>query len=154
MNLDQRYLNQGYDIYLALPISVYRKHTVALLDTGAARSFISTTFVHKANIPIQKKKHSYKLTIATGEKISEEGIVNETVPVRIAIQQHNEVASFDIFEIATHDFILGMPWLKKHNPVVDWKNKQLRFRDSLTIKAWTPGKSRGEATDKKTHKAY
>src|SRR6266550_8595879 len=26
--------------------------------------------------------------------------------------------------------ILGLPWLEKHNPIVNWKEKTLEFRDS------------------------
>jgi hypothetical protein len=29
--------------------------------------------------------------------------------------------------MATHDIVLGMPWLKQHNPKVDWNTRVLRF---------------------------
>ena len=37
--------------------------------------------------------------------------------------------------MATYDIILGMPWLRKNNPVIDWRTKQLRFKRGLIIKA-------------------
>ena len=56
--------------------------------------------------------------------------------------------------MATYNIILGMPQLKKNNPVVDWRAKQLRFKRGLIIKAQEPGKLLDIITDKKTKTKY
>jgi len=33
--------------------------------------------------------------------------------------------------MATHDTVLGMPWLKEHNPEVDWKERVLKSKDAM-----------------------
>jgi hypothetical protein len=154
MTQEQQYIRQGYHAYLGLPVTVNNRTTVALLDTGAMQSYMSTTFIKQTRVQTRNKQNPYELWNAGGGKVAKEGISKETVPIRIAIQQHNEEASFDVLEMATHDIILGMPWLKKHNPVVDWVTKQLRFRDGLIVKAWTPGKFHDETTDEGSHRMY
>ena len=56
--------------------------------------------------------------------------------------------------MATYDIILGMPWLRKNNPIINWRAKQLRFEGGLVIKAWEPGKPLDIVTDKKTKTRY
>ena len=70
---------------MALLIRVSDINTIALLDTKAARSFMSKLFARKANLLIRPKKQSYKLTSAIGETISGDGIIKETVPLKIII---------------------------------------------------------------------
>ena len=39
---------------------------------------------------------------------------------------------FCITAIGNQNLILGLPWLEKHNPIVNWKEKTLEFHDSKT----------------------
>ena len=61
---------------------------------------------------------------------------------------------FNILGMAIYDIILGMPWLRKNNPIIDWRTKQLKFEKGLIIKAWEPGKLLDIITDKKTKTKY
>jgi len=144
--------SRNYDLYIALPITVGRHQTAALLDTGAVRNFVSSSFVKRAHIKTKNKDEVYELVTANGQQMTTHGITKETVPLRIAMQQHNETITFDVLEMATHDFILGISWLQRHNPTVDWKAKQLRFKNGLLVKAWIPGKSRDGVTDERTRR--
>ena len=42
---------------------------------------------------------------------------------------------FYVTTIGDQDLILGLPWLEKHNPIIDWKEKTLEFRNSPEDKA-------------------
>ena len=42
---------------------------------------------------------------------------------------------FYVTTIGDQDLILGLPWLEKHNPVIDWKEKTLEFQSSSEDKA-------------------
>lgn len=58
-----------------------------------------------------------------------EAIVTHEVVLRsLKIQKHHEVITLDVLGTAAHDVILGLPWLRKHNPVIDWKNNKLSLR--------------------------
>jgi hypothetical protein len=34
---------------------------------------------------------------------------------------HVEWLNFNIILMGQYDVVLGIPWLKNHNPVIDWK---------------------------------
>ncbi|OBT81090.1 hypothetical protein VE02_10362 [Pseudogymnoascus sp. 03VT05] len=57
--------------------------------------------------------------VVDGEPISlNNGMVTlETVPLEmVMLQGHKETIQFDIVHMDNHAYILGMPWLKQHNP--------------------------------------
>ena len=37
---------------------------------------------------------------------------------------------FYVTTLGDQNLILGLPWLEKHNPKIDWKEKTLEFRNS------------------------
>ena len=47
-------------------------------------------------------------------------------------RHHYEKISFDIVELATQDIYLRMPWLQKHNPVVNWKTGVLSYDNCIS----------------------
>ena len=53
---------------------------------------------------------------------AESEITYEVLSVPLQIQNHFEQLDLDAFGMATHDVILGLPWLRKHNPRINWKN--------------------------------
>ena len=65
-----------------------------------------------------------------------ESVVTHEVVLRpLQIQDHHELITLDVLGTATHDVILGLPWLRRHNPWIDWKNRSLsltRCRCSTT----------------------
>ena len=54
-------------------------------------------------------------------------VTEETQEQELQIGQHIEEISLDITNIGQHDIILGRPWLKKHNPLIDWETEDLDF---------------------------
>ena len=56
--------------------------------------------------------------------------------------------------MATYDIILGMFWLKKNNPIINQRAKQLKFEGGLIIRAQEPGKLLDIVTDKKIKIKY
>src|SRR4051812_13907038 len=45
---------------------------------------------------------------------------------------HTEMLSFNITTIPNFDVILGMTWLAKHNPAVDWLARSIMFHCNCT----------------------
>ena len=83
---------------------------IALIDTGAARSFVSRDVVRRAGIPTQRKDDPYPLVTATGKEMPGASRITETtVHTEIVTQQHRETLKFDVLEVATHNVILGIP---------------------------------------------
>ena len=86
---------------------------------------MSERFAQNKGIATRKKKDRYKLI--TVDRSSLPKVDSETIPLPLAIQQHHEEVVLDVTAMASHDIVLGMPWLKKHNPVIDWRRRVLTF---------------------------
>jgi hypothetical protein len=54
-------------------------------------------------------------------------VAKETILISVDIQGHWERVNFDIIRISTYDVILGLPWLEKHNPTINYKNRIMIF---------------------------
>ena len=77
---------------------------------------------------MEQKKYPYPLTMADGTPVEYgDGYVRQHLRnVMLKISDHDEVLNLDIVQIK-YDIVLGMPWLRHHNPTVDWKNRVLTF---------------------------
>lgn len=98
---------------------------MAMIDSGAMGNFMSQRFVKSNGIATQEKNDGYELIAVDGSSLPD--VDSETIPLPLAIQQHHEEIVFDVLDTASHDIVLGMPWLEKHNPVIDWTTGVLRF---------------------------
>ena len=98
----------------------------ALIDSGAQSNYISSRAVWRAGLRPRRKTNPYPLRVANGEPMPEESeITHEVLSVPLRMRDHEEELDLDAFGMATHDVILGLPWLRKHNPRIDWKRRQL-----------------------------
>ena len=55
------------------------------------------------------------------------GPVTHLTEVPMDINNHRELATFQVANLQHHEVILGMPWLREHNPTIDWKEKKITF---------------------------
>ena len=77
--------------------------------------------------------------------LNKEGPIENTVEVNIYYQGHRERTEIDVIGEQKWTVILGMPWLARHNPEIDWRTgevKMTRFPEECG-KQWRPvqGKS-------------
>ena len=110
-------------------VSIKDYRTTALVDSGAAKLFISERMVQQLGIPTRMKKRPYKITVVDGSPLpgNKEGVDEETIRIPVSIGTHHEEVAFDVIRMATHDIVLGLPWLQYHNPTVNWKLNSLEF---------------------------
>jgi len=87
----------------------------AIIDSGATEDFIDQEFCNKYQIRTTKAKSSREIHLADGEP-SSIGPVTHIAKVSMDIGAHREIATFQVAKLQNHKAILGMPWLKKHNP--------------------------------------
>jgi hypothetical protein len=50
----------------------------------------------------------------------------ETEPVTIQLENHSEKLVMNVINIK-YNIILGLSWLVRHNPEIDWKERTLTF---------------------------
>ncbi|KAA8496806.1 Transposon Ty3-I Gag-Pol polyprotein [Porphyridium purpureum] len=104
-----------------------------LIDSGATDNFMSVDFVLKSDG--LKQKASWKrdhVTLADGSVLETAGEVSN---VKFELSDgYSGAANFAICRIAGQDAILGMEWLKRENPVIDWQSGMLAYGEK---KAWS-----------------
>ena len=117
--------------HLRLPVSLHTNmpvQTYALVDSGASGNYISRQLYDTLGTGRRRKQQPYQLVMANGQT---ELVCHKTQPMEIVTRHHAERIHLDIVKLATQDIYLGMPWLKKHNPVVNWKTGVLTFRNCM-----------------------
>ena len=97
----------------------------ALLDSGARCNYISEELVLELKIPVVTKKNFYSVLLA--DKKTKLLVEYETLPIKLVLGSHVEEITFDVLSTLSYPMIIGLTWLKLHNPVVDWKNHTLVF---------------------------
>ena len=98
--------------------------TTAIIDSGATGSFIDPELVKLAKFPTEKLNRPVKAYNVDGTTHSKGNIIWET-SVDLLFPKHRENVKLMILNLGRRQIILGMPWLKKWNPVIDWINKRI-----------------------------
>ena len=99
--------------------------TRALIDCGGQGSFINNKLSHRYHLPQCPKTHPVSLVLADGSQ-SQAGRITHYNPLILRTAGHEEPLGLDVAPTA-HDVILGMPWLKKHDPAVRFGCQTLTF---------------------------
>jgi len=98
----------------------------AMIDSGATEDFIDEEVCKKHEIKMIKAKNPREVYLADG-KPSAMGPVTHMTKVPMDISSHRAVATFQVANLQNHEVILGMPWLRQHNPTIDWNDKRITF---------------------------
>ena len=101
---------------------VQKYPTRVLLDSGLTGNFISTQFVAAAGLKVQPDPEWEEVTLADGSKLRTEGRVQFT----LQCGNYKERVLARVFPDLHKEIILGIPWLEKANPVIDWAQRRVR----------------------------
>ena len=79
-----------------------------------------------------------------GEKLF--SITHATEPVQLCIKDHKEQLSFYLIMSPAHTLILGLPWLIRHDPHVNWRSGEIRgWGESCARGCINPSTQKGDA---------
>ncbi|GJX36587.1 putative reverse transcriptase domain-containing protein [Tanacetum coccineum] len=107
------------------------RYAYILFDTGADRSFVSTTFSSQIDITPSTLDHYYDVELADGRIIGLNTILKGCT---LNFLNHQFNINLMPVELGSFDAIIGMDWLAKHQAVIacaekivriPWKNKTL-----------------------------
>lgn len=119
--------SQGF----AADVSKTMWSSFAFLDSGCSvEALISLNFISQNKIPFVVSPTRYTVSLANGS--SSGTITNQTVPLSFRIGSHVEKIVFLIADLGP-DIILGLPWLRRLNPRVNWRDLQVHFSDGQTL---------------------
>jgi len=108
---------------LVLPLTVF-------VDDGcSAFSLIDSSFVSTHQIPTIPLATPYSISAFDGSVRGH--ITHKTRPLVLQIGTHTERLSFLVAPLNSHaPIITGLPWMRKHNPLVNWRTLTISFGDS------------------------
>ena len=96
-----------------------------LFDSGADRSFISSSFLHKSSISLEPQKFNLQILLPDGSPFLCDRIF-PNFPLKIS--DNHLPADLIVFELGTYDIILGMDWLGRHHAEILCKEKIVRVK--------------------------
>src|SRR6195952_4688225 len=98
----------------------------ALIDLGATEDLIDKEVCSKHGIKMIKARNPREIYLAD-RKPSAMGPVTHMTKVPMDISSHRQLATFQVANLQNHEVILVMPWLREHNPTIDWNEKKITF---------------------------
>ena len=112
---------ESYSLITALGC-VQDKPVNVLVDPGATNNFIARHVVAHLNLPIYASARTWELQLANTSQRC-----NRACKLTLVIGAYNEELTFDVADLPKHEIILGLPWLHRRNPIIDWPSATLRF---------------------------
>jgi len=103
----------------------YNQAMALLVDSGASRNFVKSAALKQSpalwkELVRTGKREDVTVRLADGTLIDSEGV---SVELRFEFNDFICKEKFVVLEI--HDLILGMPWLSKHQPWIDWRSRTI-----------------------------
>lgn len=106
----------------------------ALIDSGAQKSFIDSAFARRHQLHTTPLSRPIRLNMADGNP-SLHGPVTEEAHVHLTIsERHHETIALNLTRLHNHPVILGIDWLHKHNPAINWRKHVVSFNDGYCNK--------------------
>jgi len=97
-----------------------------LLDSGATGLVMSSEFARKQGFKLKKLERPINVRNVDGS-LNKEGPIENTVEVNIYYKGHRERTEIDVIGGQKWMVILGMPWLARHNPEIDWRTGEVKI---------------------------
>ena len=103
------------------------KKAVFLIDCGASCNFVDASFVLKCQFLLVDIASDMVVTLADGTKKK----CTQVLPKgKVTIGKYQDCMQFSVLPLHGYDAILGMPWLSSVNPVINWKERNIRIGTS------------------------
>ena len=118
----------GQHFHIPVRLSGKQRHKdiTAMVDSGATTKFLNRRFVKDNKVTTRKLKKPIPLYNIDGSE-NRDGTVSEVAVLDMTIGTHRESVVFIVTDIGEEDVIIGLDWLREHNPDIDWERGSLRL---------------------------
>ena len=100
--------------------------TEALLDSGVTGLVMSEEFTRKHKFRRTKLERPVYVRNVDG-MLNYAGPIVDTVEMEIFFKEHKEKTLIDVIGGQKWSVILGMSWLRRYNPEIDWKTGEVKM---------------------------
>ena len=101
--------------------------THTLVDCGASGfSFVDGEFVRQHNLPLFTLAEPRRLEVIDGRPI-DSGDITHIVKIGLNVGGHRETLSAFVTQLGHYPLVLGIPWLRHHDPTIRWAAGTLTF---------------------------
>ncbi len=100
-------------------------HTCALIDSGSQSSLIRESFVHRNFLLWKSLDPPIPIQGLDGNSLGNSCIAH-TILTNLCIENHFKTKDFSIVQMNCN-LVLGIDWLHKHNPVINWESNSIQF---------------------------
>lgn len=122
-NLNTIGFNEAESLYI-VEGTISGEGAKILIDSGASRDFISKKYADKFELPSAKGTDTtYVAKLANGKLERCNGVALGEV----TLGSYTERRGFTVTNLEGFDAILGLPWLRKHNPSIDWTERTMEL---------------------------
>jgi hypothetical protein len=97
-----------------------------MVDCRATENFIDKKYAEQVGIPLDKKKIPGRVLAVNGREVASGPVTHDTT-VELTTNNHQEMIKLHCITISNSPIILGLPWLKKHNPKINWREGKVMF---------------------------
>jgi hypothetical protein len=111
-------------------ISTISIDTFALIDSGATSDIIDTSFVDKYKLKQDLKQIPLSLYVVDGRPVSS-GPITHSCTLSLALDTFKSPRTFNVTALGIYPMILGIPWLRKFNPTIDWQRNHIQLPSLL-----------------------
>ena len=124
-----------------IPISLRANKKVfqfnALIDSGAEGSFIHSNTVREHNIPTHPLKQPILVKNVDGSQ-NKEGIISQYVWKPLQLGNRVAYTQLLVTTIGKEEIILGLPWLRKTNPQINWAQSTIQINQAEFDRVYFP----------------
>src|SRR4051794_34563394 len=103
--------------------TIHNHPAVFMIDCGATNNFINTAFINHHNLSTTPQPDQ-TITLADGSKCVSTQILS-FAPVHL--DSYTDTIDLITLPLNGYDAILGMNWLTRINPRIDWKHRTIHF---------------------------
>ncbi|KAI4898934.1 hypothetical protein NFI96_007063 [Prochilodus magdalenae] len=97
----------------------------AFIDSGATGNFMDAAVAKALGVPVEPLLTPLPVS-AIDRNLLKSGAIKTDKPILVQVGLHTERLSFFLTQAPDLPVILGFPWLKRHNPHIDWLSRSIR----------------------------